>query len=148
MRLKMLDGAGEIVLAAVKFMNDTFNIDNARLELVTCEARAKQLRKLVEEWESLQKRYEAIFDPLQTSARPAPGLADTVLDLIAGSPDTVFTTAQLRQLLAGRGFNVRPRNFGSSLSTTLTRLGNSGFVIIGSDADGNRTYKRKMPDSG
>lgn len=126
---------------------DTFNIDNARLDLVACEARAKELRKLIEQWDLIQTRYESLFNPLQTSACPAPGLADTVRDIIAGSPGNVFNTGQLRQLLAGRGFNTKPRNFGSSLSTTLTRLGNDGFIAIESDTDGNRTYKRKMPET-
>ena len=127
-------------------MNAELNIDNARLELVTCEARAKQLRKLVEEWDSLQRSYDALFNPLQTSAPVARGLADTVRDIIAGSSGEVFRTGQIRSLLAGRGFNTKPRNFGSSLSTTLTRLGSGGFITIEIDNDGNRTYKRKMPE--
>jgi len=51
--------------------DNAFDTDKARLGLVACEARAKQLKKLVEEYDFHKGQFDSLYTPLHTSARPA-----------------------------------------------------------------------------
>jgi hypothetical protein len=121
---------------------DIVNLNAVRSELANCEARANALRLLVRRAEAVQGRFDAL-----TGGLPLPryqnGLTDAVRAIIEAAPDEIFATVKIRLILKNQGYDTKQRNFGSSLSTVLTRLGRAGFITITTDEHGARTYKRK-----
>ena len=120
-------------------------LDDARAELVAQELRCREIQRAITNLEAAERRLNPSGNQPngQNGTAPATGLTDAVRNIIAAEPEQVFCTARIREILETRGFDTRPRVFGSALSTVLTRLGKKDFIIITTDGKGNRTYKRK-----
>jgi hypothetical protein len=118
--------------------------------LVKHELRCKELGKIIARLESAQRRYDSITQsPTSQNGVTTPfGITEAVRNIFDAEPEQVFCTAMVRELLQSRGFDTRQRIFGSAISTVLTRLGKVGFIIITTDGEGNRTYKRKAEMAG
>jgi hypothetical protein len=128
-----------------RMKNEFFDLDLAERELENVRAHERSLSKLVEHARSYRARFSAGPGTPKVEDRPKPklGLTRAVMDIIDGLPQETFTTARIRRILKSSGVDVERPNFGSSLSTTLTRLGAIEFVTIGQNDEGRRTYQRK-----
>jgi hypothetical protein len=121
---------------------DIVNLNAVRSELANSELQVKALRGLVEQLEACQKRFNSIIEgiPVPTYKN---GVTGNVRGIFDSEPSREFTTTQIRLILKDQGVDTKPRNFNSSLSTTLTRLGRAGFVTVSTNAEGTRVFKRK-----
>jgi hypothetical protein len=122
------------------------NVDNdlilARTELLNCQSRAKQILALIQQGERFQLRFNTLIGGAPVPL-PRTGITEAIREIIDASPRELFTTSQIRLILKDRDFDTTPRNFRSSLSTALTRLGRIGFITVKKDNEGLRTFQKK-----
>src|SRR5208282_5457705 len=130
------------ILADMMRMKLEEHLNEARTELANCRLRVQNISLLIEQGERWGQRFESLVKgvPVPLHRR---GLTSTIRGIIDGSPSETFTTAKIRLILKDQGFDTASRNFHSSLSTALTRLGELGFITIAKDDAGIRVYQRK-----
>lgn len=117
-------------------------LNEARTELENSRLRVQNLRLLVEQGERWCQRFETLVKGVPVPVHRK-GITDAVREVFNASPGESFNTAKVHEALRGQNFDTNKRNFHSSLSTTLTRLGASGFISITTDEAGIRVYRKK-----
>ena len=123
-------------------------LDQAKNRLAESEIRTRELRGIVQSLESAQKRFNALQTGgslLRAPRMPALGLTRSVVEIFQTSPTETFTPSQIRKKLIALGVDTKPRTFGSSLSTLLTRLGARGIITINREGDA-RTFQWRQPE--
>jgi hypothetical protein len=129
-------------LAEKMAVNVEEHLNEARSELANCQLRVQQLRALVQQGERWQGRFNALISGA-TAPLHRKGITEAIKAVIEAAPGESFTTTKIRVVLQSQDFDTGDRNFHSSLSTALTRLGRAGFISITKDDAGIRVYQKK-----
>jgi hypothetical protein len=71
-------------------------------------------------------------------------LTDAVKAALIHAAESPKTLRELRETLVARGFQAPKSHFSESLNATLHRLAKQGWVTVGEDNDGRKTFVKKI----